>query len=165
MRIADSIRTSHHFRKVPTADSSINGPAGNDRLPTKSDKDSIEQHIDGGTMPWTNSIFEARMMDALRDGVDGGRLDLGCVAAHGYFSRDTESGTYEVHAEGKAATAFLFKLIAQLQFSGTVPMIDVQAYAQWLLKWPRKRTAFSPCSRQRWLVRKTEITSPLRLAR
>ena len=47
---------------------------------------------------------------------------------------DTESGTYEVHDEGKAATAFLFKLIAQLQFSGTVPMIDVQAYAQWLLK-------------------------------
>jgi hypothetical protein len=34
----------------------------------------------------------------------------------------------------KAATAFLFKLISQLQLSGTVPMIDVQAYAQWLLK-------------------------------
>jgi hypothetical protein len=28
----------------------------------------------------------------------------------------------------------LFKLISQLQFSGTVPMIDVQAYAQWLAK-------------------------------
>jgi hypothetical protein len=35
---------------------------------------------------------------------------------------------------GKPATAFLFKLIAQLQFSGTVPMIDVQAYAEWLSK-------------------------------
>jgi len=32
-------------------------------------------------------------------------------------------------AGGKPATAFLFKLISQLQFSGTVPMIDVQAYA------------------------------------
>ncbi len=32
----------------------------------------------------------------------------------------------------KPATAFLFKLISQLQFSGTVPMIDIQAYARWL---------------------------------
>jgi hypothetical protein len=35
---------------------------------------------------------------------------------------------------GKPATAFLFNLISQLQFSGTVPMIDVLAYAQWLAK-------------------------------
>ena len=33
---------------------------------------------------------------------------------------------------GRPATAFLFNLISTLQFSGTVPMIDVQAYAQWL---------------------------------
>jgi hypothetical protein len=38
--------------------------------------------------------------------------------------------------EGKPATAFLFKLIAQLQFSGTVPMIDVDAYAEWLAQCP-----------------------------
>ena len=36
--------------------------------------------------------------------------------------------------ENKPATAFLFKLISQLQFSGTVPMIDVEAYGQWLTK-------------------------------
>jgi len=36
--------------------------------------------------------------------------------------------------EGKPATAFLFKVIAQLQFSGTVPMIDVDTYAKWLVK-------------------------------
>jgi hypothetical protein len=35
--------------------------------------------------------------------------------------------------EGKPATAFLFKLISQLQFSGTVPMIDVEAYGKWLV--------------------------------
>jgi hypothetical protein len=74
------------------------------------------------------------MMDALHDGDDEGRLDLGCVAAHGYFSRNAETGNYEVHDGGKAATAFLFKLIARLQFSGTVPMIDVDAYAKWLAK-------------------------------
>jgi hypothetical protein len=85
------------------------------------------------TSDWSPSLGQ-RMLDALGDGDADGRLDLGCVAAHGYFSRNAESGTYEVYDGGKAATAFLFKLIAQLQFSGTVPMIDVQAYAQWLLK-------------------------------
>ncbi len=72
--------------------------------------------------------------DALSDGGTDGRLDLGCVAAHGYFSLDTTKNAYETFAGGKPATAFLFKLISQLQFSGTVPMIDVQAYAQWLGK-------------------------------
>ncbi len=63
-----------------------------------------------------------------------GRLDLGCVAAHGYFDFNEETGTYNVISGGKPATAFLFKLISLLQFSGTVPMIDVQAYAQWLAR-------------------------------
>ena len=58
--------------------------------------------------------------------------DLGCVAAHGYFRFDKESAAYETHSGGKPATAFLLSLISQLQFSGTVPMIDVHAYAQWL---------------------------------
>jgi hypothetical protein len=63
----------------------------------------------------------------------GGELDLGCVAASGHFARNA-SGDYDVHAGGKPATAFLFNLIAQLQFSGTVPMIDVGAYAAWLTR-------------------------------
>ena len=71
---------------------------------------------------------------ALIDGDAEGRLDLGCVAAHGHFAFDAATQQYEVHREGKPATAFLFKLISQLQFSGTVPMIDIQAYAQWLSK-------------------------------
>jgi len=74
----------------------------------------------------------AALEAALTDGADNGRLDFGCVAAHGHFVRNQTSGTYEFYQEGKPATAFLFKLISQLQFSGTVPMIDVQAYARWL---------------------------------
>jgi hypothetical protein len=66
-----------------------------------------------------------------REDADG-RLELECVAAHGYFSLDQTTGKYEFVPKGKPATAFLFKLISQLQFSGTVPRIDVQAYAQWL---------------------------------
>ena len=69
---------------------------------------------------------------ALAAGEEIGRLDLGCVAAHGHFALDQTGGTYEFYSEGKPATAFLFKLISQLQFSGTVPMLDVQAYARWL---------------------------------
>jgi hypothetical protein len=60
-------------------------------------------------------------------------LDLGCVAASGHFSR-RQDGSFDIRAVSKPATAFLFNLISQLQFSGTVPMIDVQAYAAWLTK-------------------------------
>lgn len=59
------------------------------------------------------------------------RLDLGCVGAHGTFS--TSDDGYVLAPQNKPATAFLFELIARLQTSATVPMIDVRAYAQWLL--------------------------------
>jgi hypothetical protein len=80
---------------------------------------------------WTPA-FGQPLSEALGVGGAETRLDIGCIAAHGYFSLNQETNAYETFAGGKAATAFLFKLISQLQFSGTVPMIDVQAYAQWL---------------------------------
>jgi hypothetical protein len=55
-------------------------------------------------------------------------LELGCVAAHGHFSFNAGTGGYSFQQDGKAATAFLFNLISRLQFSGTAPMIDVQAH-------------------------------------
>lgn len=70
----------------------------------------------------------------LDSGTDDRRLDLGCIASHGHFSYDHEDGSYSFVGESKPATAFLFKLIARLQFSGTVPMIDIDAYAEWLTK-------------------------------
>ena len=76
--------------------------------------------------------FGAPLETALAQSDDLSRLDIGCVAAHGHFQLNQTTQTYAVIREGKPATAFLFKLISQLQFSGTVPMIDVQAYAQWL---------------------------------
>ncbi|MDH4185385.1 MAG: hypothetical protein OEV08_00180 [Nitrospira sp.] len=81
---------------------------------------------------WTPSLGQP-LLDALGEGEDDSRLDLGCIAAHGYFDLNQNSRRYEIHAGGKSATAFLFKLISQLQFSGTVPMIDIQAYSKWLL--------------------------------
>lgn len=70
--------------------------------------------------------------EALNGGNAASRLDLGCIAAHGHFKYEEGSKRYIFTAEGKPATAFLFNLISRLQFSGTVPMIDIQAYARWL---------------------------------
>jgi hypothetical protein len=64
--------------------------------------------------------------------MDEDRLDFGCVAAHGHFHYDLNKKEYIFTRGGRPATAFLFNLISRLQFSGTVPMIDVQAYARWL---------------------------------
>lgn len=61
------------------------------------------------------------------------RLDLGCVAAHGWFKCD-EAGCNTLLQGGKPATAFLLELIAKLQEKATVPRIDVRAYAEWLAK-------------------------------
>jgi len=80
---------------------------------------------------WTPA-FGMPLSKALNDGEEAGRLDLGCIAAHGFFSRNPETGAYDTFPGGKPATAFLFKLISLLQAKATVPMIDVQAYARWL---------------------------------
>lgn len=71
---------------------------------------------------------------ALENGEGDRRLDLGCVAAHGHFRFDNGTAKYAIENGGKPATAFLFDLISHLQYSGTVPMIDIQAYGQWLSK-------------------------------
>lgn len=71
------------------------------------------------------------LLAALKGADSQSVLDLGCIAAHGTFIRD--GADYALRAEKKPATAFLFELIAQMQASATVPMIDVRAYAQWLL--------------------------------
>lgn len=78
---------------------------------------------------WKPALGDS-LLDALKQDQEEGKLDFGCVAEHGYFYPEDEPGKYAFHPGGKPATAFLFKLISQLQFSGTVPMIDVQAYAK-----------------------------------
>jgi len=72
---------------------------------------------------------------ALEEGsVEEERLNIGCVAAHGHFVWQQNTSEYEFTNGGKPATAFLFTLISMLQFSGTVPMIDINAYGDWLAK-------------------------------
>jgi hypothetical protein len=82
---------------------------------------------------WNPPLGEP-LREALQIGSSEGHLDLGCVAAHGYFAYNKQRSHYDLFQGGKPATAFLFKLISELQFSGTVPMIDVLAYSEWLSK-------------------------------
>jgi len=78
---------------------------------------------------WTPGMGES-LMTLLKK--EEGVLDMGCIASHGYFNYIAENKEYKFIQGGKPATAFLFKLISQLQFSGTVPMIDVLEYSKWL---------------------------------
>jgi hypothetical protein len=95
-------------------------------------------HILGGLLTfesvWSPGLGKPLMDALIRNDADG-RLDLGCVAAHGMFSCDADAH-YTIASQGKPATAFLLELIARLQSSATVPMIDVRAYAKWLAEPP-----------------------------
>jgi len=91
-------------------------------------------HIFGGLLSleskWKPGLGKP-LLDALAAGGLEGRLDIGCIAAHGMFGCDS-SGCHAISPLAKPATAFLFELIALLQSSATVPMIDIRAYAKWL---------------------------------
>ena len=93
------------------------------------------QHIHGGLLTfesdWSPPLGEA-LRNALGEGEQPERLDIGCVAAHGYFVRSATGKGYDIIGGGKPATAFLFRLISELQLKATVPMIDIQAYGRWL---------------------------------
>jgi hypothetical protein len=78
---------------------------------------------------WNPPIGEALNVALSKD---NGCLNLGCIAAHGYFKYNQDTNLYDFIRGSKPATAFLFMLISQLQFSGTVPMIDIIAYSKWL---------------------------------
>ena len=60
------------------------------------------------------------------------RLDIGCVASHGYFEFADDAAGYVINQPGKNATAFLYRFFARLQALGTVPMVDISAYSKWL---------------------------------
>jgi len=70
----------------------------------------------------------------LEENKDKSLLDIGCVASHGYFTHNKERDQFNLIPEPKAATAFLFRLISELQMKATVPMLDIQAYGDWLLQ-------------------------------
>jgi len=91
-------------------------------------------HILGGLLTlesdWSPGLGES-LTKALMLDTGPGRLDLGCVAAHGLFGCGADECAILTPLE-KPAAALLFELIARLQERATVPMIDIRAYASWL---------------------------------
>lgn len=82
---------------------------------------------------WSSPPLGNSMEKALNAEVDDlSRLEIGCVAAHGFFNFNEGDHFYQIRETGKPATLFLFKLISMLQMKATVPMIDIMAYAKWL---------------------------------
>lgn len=78
----------------------------------------------------------APLLEQLEKDQENGMLNIGCSASHGFFFYENSKEKYILSSQKKAATAFLFKLISILQFSGTVPMIDIEVYGDWLLEDP-----------------------------
>lgn len=60
------------------------------------------------------------------------RINLACVADAGWLKLNEQVEGYEINPSKAPVTQFLFELIAMLQELGTVPMIDVRAYAAWI---------------------------------
>ena len=58
------------------------------------------------------------------------KIDICCLAKHGVVEACDEG--FSKKETDKAVTLFLLRLISNLQAIGTVPMIDVMAYARWL---------------------------------
>jgi hypothetical protein len=71
---------------------------------------------------------------ALEADLGKGRLDIGCIAAHGHFTYEDNDKRHQLVSGTKPATAFLFKLIEKLQAGGPAPLVNVEAYAKWLAK-------------------------------
>jgi hypothetical protein len=78
---------------------------------------------------WTPALGEP-LLKALREADEMSVLGITCVASEGTVCRVADQ--FEVKATEKAATAFLFELLAQLQQLGSAPMLDIRAYAKWL---------------------------------
>lgn len=72
----------------------------------------------------------ASFVDALKARRADELVDVGCIASHGIIQM-TAQGVGPKKCK-HAATVFLFDLIARLQQLGTVPMLDMRAYARHL---------------------------------
>ena len=90
-------------------------------------------HIVGGLLTlasdWKPGLGRS-LITGLGSGGERDSLDVGCIADCGHFTYDPEGRRYDMYESQGACTRFLFELIARLQASSTVPMIDIRAYAK-----------------------------------
>ena len=81
---------------------------------------------------WQGELGTA-LQSALKDQIlKNGRLDLGCCANSGGFKYLPDENEFSIVNCEHPAMWFLFQLISELQRAGTVPAIDIQAYAKLL---------------------------------
>jgi hypothetical protein len=80
---------------------------------------------------WTSDDADEYLKKALAKDQDDGQLNIGCIAAYGTFGCEGEDCQTSIEHD-KAVTMFLLSLITKLQKIGTVPAIDMTAYAVWL---------------------------------
>jgi hypothetical protein len=78
--------------------------------------------------------FSSAAVHSLRTSDAARQIDIGVVVSHGYFVGEKLGQDHKVVSDGLPAASFVLKLISMLQRSGTVPMIDVMAYARWAAK-------------------------------
>lgn len=98
-------------------------------------KGKVPQHIIGGFLAFEcrwKKPFDKTIARALSADQGDGRLDLGCIAAHGTFGCNG-ADCLTVCYDAKAATCFLLEIMSRLQECGTVPAINFRAYSQWLV--------------------------------
>jgi hypothetical protein len=86
-----------------------------------------------GGSEWSPAYGDA-FMEAMRDIVDSGRLDLGCVLGHGSFEVpfDGTVESVEIGETDKTLITFVLRLLRRLQGLGSAPAIDYAAYAGWI---------------------------------
>lgn len=127
---ADNLRQAHHKassvrrllrNSAPVVNAGVSMP-GRSPQPILAGLLTLESH-------WKPAFGEPLQHQLLAADADS-HLDIGCFASSGFFVRDRDD--IKVDTQGKAATAFLFELIARLQALGTVPALDTRAYARWL---------------------------------
>jgi hypothetical protein len=93
------------------------------------------KHILGGLLTlasdWRPPLDGQALRQAIASAEPDSVIDFICVAGIGTLER-AAAGNVTTNIEPGAAARFLLTLIARLQDIGTVPMLDVRAYANWL---------------------------------
>lgn len=104
-------------------------------IPSMDGKSSVKEpaYIHGGLLCFDsgwNPPFGKPFESAVSEGPKESLVNLTCVASLGMYEVDENNQILKM--SNQATTYFFLRLIAILQEKGTVPMMDVMAYASWL---------------------------------
>jgi hypothetical protein len=89
--------------------------------------------IIGGLLTTTQTSADRNVQDELRSlATEPGRVDLVCALAQGTYnlSSTSKKASVQQRSGDSALIAFFFALLERLQAAGTVPALDINAYAK-----------------------------------